>query len=153
MPFFIIFVVIPFIEIMLFMTVGSAIGLLPTLVLAFATAILGGWIVKYQGFELFTKTRTSLSGGQFPAFEIFEGFCLVAAGATLITPGFLTDAIGFFLLVPAVRKAAYTALKSRTTFTNFRSQTSAPPGDQPPRDPTVLEGEFETINDNKKEEI
>jgi UPF0716 protein FxsA len=143
MPFFIIFVLIPLIEIGLFMTVGDAIGLLPTLLLAFVTAIIGGWIVKYQGFELFQNTRNSMASGKFPAYEIFEGFCLVAAGATLITPGFFTDTIGFLLLVPSVRKMAYGYLKDKTVFQTATSQRPQPANDR------VIEGEFETINNEK----
>lgn len=104
MPFFIIFVVIPFLEIAVFMVVGEQIGIWTTLLLAFLTAIIGGAVVRYQGLQTLFSLRTSMQGGQMPVREIFDGACLIAAGAMLITPGFITDIAGFLLLVPPLRE-------------------------------------------------
>lgn len=103
MPFFVIFLMLPLIEIAVFIAVGDKIGILTTLLFALGTAMLGGSIIRQQGLQVMSDARQSMDGGHIPAQEIFTGFCLVAAGATLITPGFVTDAIGFLLLVPPVR--------------------------------------------------
>lgn len=101
---FIIFIVIPLIEISLFISVGEEIGLAETLLLCFLTAMIGGYFVKQQGISTLINVQHSVEKGGFPAQEIFDGICIVVAGATLITPGFFTDAVGFLLLVPAFRQ-------------------------------------------------
>ena len=103
MIFIVLFLVIPFVEIAVFMQVGEAIGVWQTLFFAFLTAIIGGGVIRYQGLQTFQSAQKSLQGNDLPVQEIFDGFCLVAAGALLITPGFVTDTIGFLLLVPPVR--------------------------------------------------
>jgi UPF0716 protein FxsA len=104
MLFFIIFIIIPLIEIALFITIGDQIGVGYTLLLVLLTAIIGGTILRRQGIKIFFEAQTQLSDGAFPLKELFDGFCLVISGATLITPGFFTDCLGFLLLVPAFRE-------------------------------------------------
>ena len=113
MIFFIIFIMIPFIEIFVFLSVGEEIGILTTLLLAFLTAIIGGALVRFQGLMALQMGRESLMAGRMPVQEIFDGFCLVAAGALLITPGFVTDTVGFALLIPKVRQALREKLGER----------------------------------------
>ncbi len=108
MPFFIIFVAVPLIEIALFITIGGQLGVFMTLLIAFVTAVIGGAIFRHQGMRTFQQASRTMEEGGFPARELFDGFCLVIAAATLVTPGFLTDAIGFLLLVPAFRNAIRT---------------------------------------------
>lgn len=103
MIFFVLFLIIPFIEIAVFMQVGEVIGLWQTLFFAFLTAIIGGGIIRYQGLKTFMSAQKALQSNDLPVQEIFDGFCLVAAGALLITPGFVTDTIGFLLLIPPIR--------------------------------------------------
>ena len=134
MPLFIIFLVIPFIEIGVFIAVGEQIGLFTTLALAFLTAIIGGAIIRYQGLETFTLMRGQMDRGVMPLKEIFDGFCLVAAGALLITPGFVTDTLGFLLLVPPVREAVRNALAKHL---KADITTAARP-----RDPNVIEADY-----------
>lgn len=105
MPFLIIFILIPIIEIGVFMAVGDAIGIGWALLFALFTAILGGAIIRYQGMQALSTAQRDMAQAKMPVQEIFDGFCLIAAGATLITPGFVTDTIGFLLLIPAIRKA------------------------------------------------
>ena len=114
MIFIIIFLVIPFIELALFASVSEHIGIFTTLSLAFLTAILGGLLVKHQGMQTILSMQSSMNKGGLPLNEIFDGFCLVAAGALLITPGFFTDAIGFALLVPTVRSLLRYTIKNHT---------------------------------------
>ena len=100
MPFIILFIIIPLVEIYFFLLVGDAVGILQTLLLCVLTAIIGGFLVKKQGLETLFNAQKNLQGGTLPMKEIFDGFCLVVAGALLMTPGFFTDIVGFSLLVP-----------------------------------------------------
>jgi len=103
MLFFIIFLTIPFIEISLFIIIGGQIGLLPTLLLTVFTAILGSTLLRTQGISTLFSARKHLENGELPVRDLFDGFCLVVAGVSLITPGFFTDGIGFLLLLPFFR--------------------------------------------------
>lgn len=158
MPFFVIFLMIPFVEIMVFIAVGEHIGLFTTLALAFVTAIIGGAIIRHQGFQTFSSLQQNMNRGEMPVQEIFDGFCLVAAGATLITPGFVTDTIGFLLLVPAVRRALRVALgKHFTVGPSGRAGFSS--ARRPYHDPDILDGEYEDVSggaentDNQRKRI
>ncbi len=131
---------------MIFMAVGEHIGIMTTLLLAVLTAIIGGMIVKHQGIQTLIAMRIAAEHGKMPISEIFDGFCLVIAGAMLITPGFVTDTLGFLLLVPAIRLFIKTMLKKHTSWTlqshEFYAQTRN-------IDPNIIEGECEHMsNDN-----
>ena len=101
---FIAFVAIPIVEIYFLITVGSAIGAPLTIGLIIFTAFLGALLVRAQGFSTFARVQTMLARGEMPAIEIFEGVFLLVAGALLLTPGFVTDAIGFACLTPPLRR-------------------------------------------------
>ncbi len=145
MPFFLIFIAIPFIEIMVFMAVGEHIGILTTLMLAFITAIIGGAIVRHQGLQTLLAMKIAMDAGKIPLGEIFDGFCLVAAGALLITPGFVTDTLGFLLLVPPVRNTLKTLMKNHTSWTV--ETTGYTQGGTHIRDPGALDAEYERVED------
>ncbi|MFK7838976.1 MAG: FxsA family protein [Bdellovibrionales bacterium] len=147
MPFLILFVVIPFIELAIFAAVSDHIGLITALLFALLTAMIGGNVVRMQGLQTFSSMRGSMDKGNIPTTEIFDGFCLVAAGALLITPGFLTDAIGFVLLVPRFRDFLRVTLKKHT---NFNVHTAGF-GQATPHDPTIIEGEYEADNGDTQE--
>lgn len=100
---FLAFVLVPIIEIAVFIKVGGLIGVLPTLALVIGIAIFGTWLLRQQGLQTFTKAQAALSRGEMPVGEMMDGFFLVLAALLMVTPGLLTDAIGFLLLVPAVR--------------------------------------------------
>ena len=142
-----IFLVIPFVELAVFASVSEHIGIWTTLSLAFITAIIGGGLVKYQGLQTLFSMRQSMDKGAMPLNEIFDGFCLVAAGALLITPGFVTDTIGFALLVPPFRALIRAYIKKYTNLSASTMQGGA--GTQSPRDPNVIEGEYERVDDDK----
>lgn len=145
MPFFIIFILIPIVEIYVFLQVGDEIGIMTTLLLAFMTAILGGIIIKYQGLATLHAVQESVQHGKAPIAEIFDGFCLVAAGATLITPGFVTDTIGFLLLVPAVRNSLRHHIGKHI---EMRSMNNINPGNPyQSRDPNIIEAEYTRVED------
>ncbi len=124
------------------------------LLMALFTAVLGGFIVRYQGIQTMATAQRSLKRGQIPSKELFDGLCLVAAGATLITPGFITDALGFALLIPAVRDALRKKLAESTRFqtSGFREGYNEFHGTSHEKadDPTVIEVEYETIETQDK---
>jgi UPF0716 protein FxsA len=104
MPLLLIFIVIPLIELAVILKVNGFIGIGWTLGLIIVTAFAGVRLLKQQGISTLLRANQKMQQGQMPAKELAEGFLLALAGALLLTPGFVTDAVGFTLLVPATRK-------------------------------------------------
>ncbi|GGY57505.1 membrane protein FxsA [Bacterioplanes sanyensis] len=104
MPLFIFFILVSLLEIYVLIQVGSLIGALATVALVVLTAVVGVTLLRAQGLATLMRARARMEQGSLPAEELAEGFLLAMAGATLLTPGFVTDALGFALLVPRVRK-------------------------------------------------
>ena len=152
MPFIIIFIVIPLIELGLFASVSEHIGIWTTLGLAFLTAVIGGSLVKAQGLHTLYSMQTSMKQGQLPLDEIFDGFCLVAAGALLITPGVFSDTIGFLLLIPHARKFTRHILINHTNWQHVQTNMhySERTSDRA-HDPNVIEAEYEEIKPDDKD--
>ena len=98
------FTIVPLVEILLFYTVGSAIGVWPTVGLVVLTAFVGSWLVSQQGRSTWVQLRTEAAAGEVPTIPIVHGAMILVAGALLLTPGFLTDIVGLLLLVPAIRE-------------------------------------------------
>jgi UPF0716 protein FxsA len=98
------FLIVPPVEIGLFVVVGSRIGIWPTMAIVLLTAVLGANLVSRQGRGVLGQMRTEFASGQFPARTLAHGAMILIAGALLLTPGFLTDAIGFSLLSAQVRE-------------------------------------------------
>jgi len=107
---FIVFLAVPILEIAAFIQVGSLIGLWPTLGLCVATAIAGATLVRYQGFRTLQALRDNLDSGKLPLEPVIHAGFLLIAGLCLLTPGFVTDTIGFILLIPPARLAVARAL-------------------------------------------
>ncbi|MGB0920333.1 MAG: FxsA family protein [Alphaproteobacteria bacterium] len=108
MPAFILFALfigVPVAEIGLFIEVGGWIGLWPTLVTVILTALIGTALLRAQGFSVMTRAQEALNRGEVPVDEGVHGVFLLVAGLLLLTPGFLTDAIGFALFIPPLRLA------------------------------------------------
>ncbi|MGK0248737.1 MAG: UPF0716 protein FxsA [Oleispira sp.] len=105
MPLLIIFIVIPLIELAVILKVNSFIGIGWTLGLIVITAFVGVKLLRQQGISTLLRANQKMQQGQMPAQELAEAFLLALAGALLLTPGFMTDAFGFMLLVPATRRA------------------------------------------------
>jgi UPF0716 protein FxsA len=101
---------VPLLEIAVFIEVGGAIGLWPTLALIILTAVLGTWQLRAQGLATLARARSLMERGEMPARELFDGLCLLIAGALLLTPGFITDFMGALLFVPGLRQALRHAL-------------------------------------------
>ena len=97
------FILVPIAELYLFINIGSQLGLGLTLAIIIVTAILGASLTKSQGRRAMEKFQAATAAGRMPAKEAIEGLMILLAGAVLITPGFLTDTIGFLLLVPPFR--------------------------------------------------
>lgn len=107
------FLVVPVVEIALFVFVGGRIGLGPTLAIVVLTAVIGSWLVAHQGSRTWLEFQTQLARGELPAAPLAHGAMILVAGALLLTPGFLTDLVGFALLVPAVRETIRVRVVSR----------------------------------------
>jgi len=156
------FIGMPILEIAVLLQVGGLIGLVPTLALVVLTAVIGTVMLRAQGLSTFNRARASLDRGEPPVRAVFDGACLLVGGALLLTPGFVTDTLGFLLLLPPVRDGLLTVLK-RTSHVQMQAGGfgATPPGDgwpgpgTPPggpspdgaRDPgMVIEGDFEEVS-------
>jgi len=138
MPFLLLFIIIPILEVYAFLTVGAAVGVLQTLALCVLTAIIGGILVKKQGIETLFKAQNNLHGGKLPIQEIFDGFCLIISGALLLTPGFVTDIAGFLLLLAPFRSFLREKLAKTGKFNVHMGQNTAYNND-------IIDGEYEKV--------
>jgi UPF0716 protein FxsA len=100
---FILFVVVPILELMVIIQVGQSVGAWNTVILLVVDSLVGAWLVKHQGIGLLKKSQDRLRNGELPSDEIFSGVTVLFAGALMLTPGFLTDLVGLLLLVPPIR--------------------------------------------------
>jgi UPF0716 protein FxsA len=101
---FLIFTLVPVVELALLIKVGTLIGTLNTVVLVIGTALTGAFLVRLEGINVIYRFQRNLAEGVFPAEEIFDGALLLVAGGVLITPGFLTDILGFLIVLPPSRE-------------------------------------------------
>jgi len=108
---FLLFLVMPIAEITVFIEAGDRFGLWPTVLAVVATAFLGAALLRWQGLSTLARASKSLQRNEIPLVEIFTGLCLVAAGALLLTPGFITDTIGLALFVPPFRNILFKGLR------------------------------------------
>ena len=139
---------VPLLEIAVFIEVGGIIGLWPTLALIVLTAVLGTWQLRAQGLTVLARARSLVERGELPARELFDGLCLLVAGAFLLTPGFVTDSIGALLFVPALRQALrralgrYLAARTETrVFVDGREVHARRPGG------ATIDGEYRDLTD------
>lgn len=150
---FVLFIIIPIIEIALLIQVSDVIGGVATIALVVITAILGAKMVKQQGMGALQNAQTQMAQGQMPAKELFTGICVIIAGVLLLTPGIMTDVFGLLLLTPAIRNKLAAGLASQATVRMSAGMQQGPsPYVQQPhsmRDqqqteqPTTIDGEFE----------
>lgn len=126
-----IFILLPALEIAAFIAVGRAIGVLPTLGLIFLTSLAGIMLLRAQGLGLLERLRRGLRAGESPEAPLVHGAMIAIAGLLLIIPGFITDAIGFLLFIPAVRELAWTLIGRRIVVTgsSYHASTSRAPRD------------------------
>ena len=141
MPVFILFLVVPFVEIYLLVEIGARIGALWTILLVVLTAIVGAWLVRVQGLATWRRFQASLSRNELPATELVEGLCLLIAGALLLTPGFFTDAVGFACLIPPFRRTLIRHFLKRSVSKVAQSTGQSHDSSQP------LDGNYKRIDD------
>jgi len=107
----ILFILVPLGELALLIEIGKQIGTWPTVAIVVVTGIIGSWMLKWQGISTWRKFRESFNRGGFPGNMILEGLLILIGGAFLLTPGIITDACGFILLIPPSRMLVLKALK------------------------------------------
>ncbi|MCX7095031.1 MAG: FxsA family protein [Methylobacter sp.] len=134
---FLVVLIIPFAEIYLLIQVGAIIGAFPTVLLVVFTAVLGAWLLKQQGFATFQRFQENLAQGVIPAYEMVEGPIILVGGALLLTPGFITDIIGFACLIPQSRRKI-----AQFVIEHYLVQASEHFQQAKAAENNVLEGEF-----------
>jgi UPF0716 protein FxsA len=129
MPLFLIvlFIVVPIAELYVIIQVGQLIGVVPTLLLLLADALLGSMLLKHQGRGAWRRFNEALAARRFPGREVVDGVLIVIGGTLLLTPGFLSDLAGLFLLIPPTRAIARRMLK-RLTLGRFALVSVGAPG-------------------------
>lgn len=142
---FLAFLLVPLIEIALFIQVGGAIGLGWTLLIVVITAVLGTMLVRAQGMQALGQVKSSFNQMRDPSEALAHGAMILFSGALLLTPGFFTDAVGFALLVPAVRMAVFRWARSRIKMTTF--STHPHPQQQ---QPDIVDGEFTEVDPDQQ---
>lgn len=119
-------------EIAVFILVGDAIGVLPTLGLILLSGVVGIGLMRVQGFGVIARIRTEQAAGRVPGREVLHGFMILLAGILLLLPGFVTDVLGLLLFIPAVRDGAWNLIKGRlTVVTNVRGVRDRPTPSNP----------------------
>jgi UPF0716 protein FxsA len=135
------FVIVPIIEIGLFIVLGQTIGLWPTLLGVLVTAVIGSVVLRVQGESLIAEIRATVGRGALPARSIAEAMMVGIAGVLLLTPGYFTDILGLLLLLPPVRDALYRWLKTRVTVVATGSSAGGRRPDPSPDDVVDLDAE------------
>ncbi|RST76357.1 membrane protein FxsA [Siminovitchia acidinfaciens] len=107
---FLLFIVVPALEIGLFILAGKTVGGFATIALIIITGILGAYLAKRQGMEVIRKMQEQVRSGYPPGEALLEGVCVLVGGLLLVTPGFITDITGLFLVLPPTRKLLQPAL-------------------------------------------
>lgn len=149
----VLFLVVPVVEIYVIVQVGQVIGAVPTVLLLLFESLLGAWIVKREGRRAWLALRTAVTTGRLPSRQLADAGLVLVGGTLLLTPGFVTDVVGFFFVLPVTRPLARRALawyvRRRATVLTVRRTTSssARGGGQVPGD--VIEGEV--LSDDTEE--
>jgi UPF0716 protein FxsA len=108
----ILFIVIPILELALLIKLGTIIGTLNTIALVILTAILGAYMVRVEGINVMYRFQENLARGTLPAEELFDGAMILVAGAFLLTPGIITDIVGFLFVFPSSRRILKKAIRN-----------------------------------------
>ena len=145
------FIGVPLVEIAVFIQVGDVLGLWPTLGLVVLTAVLGTWQLRAQGLATLMRARSQVERGALPTRELFDGACLLIAGAFLLTPGFVTDAAGFLLFFPPVRdillgllaRHVQTRMQTRVFVDGEEVSAGGPNG-------PVIDGEYRDVTESDR---
>jgi UPF0716 protein FxsA len=138
------FLLVPLIEIYVMIKVGGIIGALPTVLLVVLTAVVGAALARLQGLATLQRLQATLARGETPAIEMFEGVLLLVGALLLLTPGFITDLLGFACLIPFTRRALAFRVLKRVTVVTPAGTTRNPPGEHQPR---TIEGDYRREDD------
>tara|TARA_B100000989_G_scaffold277945_1_gene239299 strand:+ start:321 stop:746 length:426 start_codon:yes stop_codon:yes gene_type:complete len=133
-------ILIPIIEIYLFIKIGSQIGAINTIILIFITAIMGVYYAKYEGINTLRSGINQIIKNQMPAQELISGAAIAFAAVLLIIPGFATDIFGFLLIIPITRKLIIGKINKRFEKSNKEKKD-------------FIEGEFEDIEDDNDRKL
>ena len=133
-------ILIPIIEIYLFIKIGSQIGAFKTIFLIFFTAVVGVYYARHEGLNTIKSGLTNIVKNQIPAYELISGAAIAFAAILLIIPGFATDVLGFLLIFPLTRKLLFTRISK-----NYKSKKT--------EKKNFIEGEFEDIEDDHDRKI
>ena len=140
------FFTVPLVEIYVLLEVGGVIGALPTIGLVVLTAVIGAGLIRAQGIATLGRVRDELDRGELPAVGILEAALLLVAGALLLTPGFVTDTVGFLILVPPLRRRAIRSFLEKRMVVDG-TPPGTPPGSGDRTGPRVIEGEYRREDD------
>ncbi len=138
MKFLALLLLVPFLEVLVFIQVGGKIGALWTVSLTIGSALLGAFLLKTQGLRTFYAVKSQLEQGQTPALAVVEGIMLLLSGVILLTPGLLTDIFGLLFLLPFIRTNLASLLLNKVLVTRVKTG-SAQPFSQKGQ---TIEGEF-----------
>lgn len=150
-----IFIVVPIVEMVILIEVGGLIGALPTVGLVVLTATLGVWLLRLQGLATLARVQEKLARDQIPETELLEGVMLLFGGALLLTPGFVTDAVGFCCLLPFTRVPIARwimrqgILRAMSMHGNTYRRGGTGPGESPSDRGRIIDGEYKEEDDNK----
>ena len=133
-------ILIPILEIYLFIKIGSQIGAFHTILLIFITAIIGVYYARYEGLNTIKSGFTQIVKNELPAYEIISGAAIAFAAILLILPGFATDFLGFLLIFPITRKLMFGTLSKK-----FKKNEN--------KENNFIDGEYEDIDDNDDRKI
>lgn len=151
---FVLFIIVPLLEMLLLIKVGGIVGAFPTIALVCLTAFIGVGLIRAQGFLTMRRAQEKLARGEVPAQEMLDGLSLIVGGVLLLTPGFVTDGLGFVLLIPSLRRGLlHKVLAKAMKSGGFAAGGAFSRGhfDQASNDgPRVFQGEFEREKDPKK---
>lgn len=149
--FFVLFLVIPIIEIFFLIKVGEVIGVWWTILLVVLTAVIGAGLLRQQGLSTLARFQQNMGQGKLPAQEMVEGILLAVGGALLMTPGFVTDTFGFLCLMPFSRKfIAANIIKRSAVSMSAHMGGFSQGGNSSPfgSDSNTYEGEYTEVEDN-----
>lgn len=146
---FLIFVVVPLIEIALFVQIGGEIGMIATVVIVILTAFMGANLLRAQGFSTWRHAQKEMESGNLPVDDVIHGLFLLFAGALLLTPGFLTDTIGFLLFLPPLRLFMGRKIMAKLMASNSVHMEMQGAGRKGRRRSHVIDGEFHEVDDDK----
>ena len=139
-PILLLIILVPAIEIYLLIKIGSQIGAVSTILLIFATAVIGIYYAKYEGLNTLKSGFIQLSKNETPAYEVISGAAIAFAALLLIVPGFATDTLGFLLIFPISRKLIFNKLLKKFKPTDNKKNN-------------FIDGDFEDIEDDNDRKI